>query len=440
MASRKKEGSSPLQYAIDSKTGTLVFIKHVQPNHTHLICPSENCSCPVHAVLGYKNKIDFFRHNPTSSSSDRECRDPTGAQESIVHQLAKQVFLKRKNMYLFPYVIGFERYRGKGIKPLRIGRYPEGGEKVYFSNIEDELRRISSDYQPDITAELDGEEFIIEIHYKHLVDEKKLDKILRDDIPAVEISLSHLSHQIDKYEIDRAFTNPKYFKWLHFPERWLTDNERTRVSEYLENEHKRIDEEIENDKRQSLLREQAEIERREAYERGQIISRARQNEPYFAEHIREYFQQLLKECEISPFSREAQQELKDCFGHIKRANEIITQKSESLNDLFSKVPSVNDYRRIIESIGNGYRRKLAGEIYTSISNWDEWSLEHINELTNLGWDFRSQVRRFVNYASSSFKYSDDDLLAEAGLYIQNKILPQCKTIVTSYIGEHGLAQ
>lgn len=434
MVRKKQNHSSPLLHALDSKTDNIVRINEVCSKHTHLVCPSEHCRWPLTPVIKTTKKIQHFRHKPDSSGNKRECKDPVGALESAVHLLAKEAILKRKNLYLFPYSNTFDRYRGKLISPIVIGRFSKKGSRANLTDIESEVRRTAKDYQPDITALFDNEEFIIEIHYSHLVDQEKLEKIIRDDIPAIEISLSHIKDdELSVYEIDRAVVNPDNFKWLHYPKRWITDDELSDIDNHLAAEKQHIDDEIEYQKNIAEQEERERAKQQEQFEREQIRAEALRKEYFLAEYIHEYFVYLLEDKEISPFSDNERDELKIILRHVDRASEMITHHAGNADRMFHNIPNREEYNRVIKDIGKDHRRLVAKKALEIITKRDEWVSKHLVTLHELGWDNSASLRSLLNYKDIENIRLNDIQFDPIKIYIYNKLLPACKAVLEKHI-------
>lgn len=87
-----------------------------------------------------------------------------------------------------------------GLKNIKSVRVEEG-----FDNI-----------RPDIIASIDGQDYLIEVTNTHFVDDTKLHKIKRMDIPTIEIDVSHLT-DISYSSIKRLILsrNDRTY-WLHY--------------------------------------------------------------------------------------------------------------------------------------------------------------------------------------------------------------------------------
>lgn len=443
MVRHRQNNAQPLLHALDIKTGNIITINETQPHHTHLICPSSECQHPVVAVINTQRTIKHFRHKSDPSGNERECRNPDGTLESVVHKLSKKVIIKRGNIYITPYSKPFNRYRGKRINPIVTGRFKEEKQtKVKLINIESEVRRTASDYQPDITATLDSENFIIEIHYRHKVSDEKLDKIIRDDIPAVEISLGHLKNEdISEYEIDKALINPNNIKWLHFPERWLSEADKLGIDKHIINEKKRIDDEFKENARLEKEKElQLEIERKR-FEKEQTVIGANRYSYRIIDLVKEYTKYLLKKNKVSPFTSKDREELKGAFAMIDRANHILTKSINKSNLSFYDIPSSTTYKNYMTTIGDDYRDQIANSIIRNINGRDihnqTWVENHLIALYELEWSEVSDNILFdFNAMEMMLKTGrfNNDLLE----YICCAVLPDIRKMLDIYVKDFVL--
>ncbi len=418
--------------ALDKLTGNIIHVKDTSDKHKgHLICPSTNCNWPVMAVKPspQSGRAQHYRHYPEQDGTERFCSDPEGAQESIIHKEAKEILLKRKNVFIFPYMHPFTLYRDKFINPLPIGDIPEQGKQIHLTNIEMEVRRISKDYQPDIVAEYDGDDFIVEIRYKHPVDEQKIEKIKRDDIAAIEITLSHLGQNYTQDDINRAFFNNKRFKWLHYPQRWLTAEQKSKINEYHEDQINRIDQQIEESRRQ---KEEADRLREQRQKDAEDLARFREAErwvPLLFRYLVKYVEYRLLTHRVTPFSRKEHSVLQKCRREILNVNNIFDQHGIRRSYLVD-VPTEKNFNNAIQEIGNTYRKTLAQDIVKNLPNGHEWMVEQIIELLDLGWDVSHDLNKLYNYERPGYSDSDDgyatQMLNECREYIKNIILKICE--------------
>lgn len=198
-----KEIKNP--FGLDKENSRLVHIGEIKnQENISLVCPS--CLSPVIPVRG-KIKQPHFRHNvPT------ECG---GGLESSVHLAAKQIIKERKKIALPQYGISGSIIDSKGKPHTKKVTITEQGTIINFNSVEDEIALFG--IKADILAKTDDDSFIIEIFYRHQVDELKREKIIKANISAIEIDLSGLTPEsINNWEYFWEYINdPKNIKWLH---------------------------------------------------------------------------------------------------------------------------------------------------------------------------------------------------------------------------------
>jgi len=438
MTYKKRKNKPPLLYALDQITGKLVSIDEVRPKHTDLICPSADCQWPLSPVVNTEKKIKHFRHKADRLGERRECSDTGGAKESIIHKLAKRIILKRKSIYLFPYVKAFGFYKNKRINSLSLSKFFDKGTRVNLTEIEEESRRIAPDYQPDVVAKVDDEEFIIELHYTHLVDDDKKNKIIRDGIAAIEISLDNLREaELSVYEIERAILNPDNFKWIHFPERWLTEKDFLTIKRHESSERKRIDADIEKEKvleektaKEAKKKEELErvraLEEEKAREESARYMKVLENDEILSDYMSLYLEYLLDIKNITPYSDREQHELRKILPQIDRAYSILYKQAKE-DDPFLFIPNKSTYKKIIGNIRDSYRKNLALAVLRVIKKRSEWVEKHLMSLSDLGltpYD-RHKLMKFDEVAAGhSYSFN---------LYIEQELLPESKVILDNYL-------
>lgn len=210
------------------------------------ICPA--CRNPLVAVNNGNKRQKHFRHD-----TDIDCK--TGL-ESAIHLAAKQIILEKKKITL-PELIN--------IQTAMDSKHFEHKEKetivhagtMSFNTIEAEKDLHGMKF--DLWAEKSNTPLIIEIFYRHKVDEQKKDKIFKANISAIEIDLSDLTAENVKDWDDfwAHINDPKRSRWLH--------NTKTEsvAAKLKENLRKKI-------QNKEQLYKQDEIRAREQYAKDEI--------------------------------------------------------------------------------------------------------------------------------------------------------------------------
>jgi hypothetical protein len=210
------------------------------------VCPS--CKSPLIAAKG---RIQHhFRH-----ANDNESES---CSESAIHLAAKDIILKKKQITLPNCVSIISEYDSKGKEHKEEEIVVQTGTVIYFDSVvaEKELYGMEA----DILAAKEGKELVIEIFYRHKVDEHKKEKIINANISAIEIDLSKLMYEdIKTPESFWAYiSNPEHIQWLYNArEIGIKKDLEIKLKEKIQN----IEEEYKNQERE---RKQQEEEKEKA--------------------------------------------------------------------------------------------------------------------------------------------------------------------------------
>jgi hypothetical protein len=166
-----------LVYGKHSETGELKHISLV-PNgiRCYCICPSDKCNVPLIAVHPKEHISAHFRHSPDANGQERECADPEGANESIVHSVAKKAIGELSKLWLIEAKKGRGLYKGRQIPPYLL--YPKGAWDISAAKVED--HQFSSRYVPDVLCKTSAGLLAIEVYYRHRVDQTKRERLVQD--------------------------------------------------------------------------------------------------------------------------------------------------------------------------------------------------------------------------------------------------------------------
>jgi uncharacterized protein YuzE len=207
-----KRSDIKLPFGLQQSTGLIVHISEVERGRMcNCVCPS--CQVPLNAHKG-----EILQHHFKHDTGD-EC---AGGLESAIHLAAKQLIKKHKQITLPERIaeVSVQDARGRSYKEKSV--FVKNKEIRYFDSVEEvELHGMKA----DIFAKSDNQPLIIEIFYRHKVDDQKREKIKTANISAIEIDLSDLEPDNVK-------------NWHSF---WLSINEIRRI-EWLH--HAKYDEEI----------------------------------------------------------------------------------------------------------------------------------------------------------------------------------------------------
>lgn len=158
----------------------LVHITEVETSDMRIFtCLS--CSTNLIPVIKVKKRQKHFRHYAISACDG----------ESVIHKAAKQIILEKNQITL-----------------------PNKG-RVSFESACDEMQLHG--IIADVLAVTDGDQLVIEIYYRHKVDDVKIEKIKNANISAIEINLSALKvEQIESREALWLYMNDlDHVTWLH---------------------------------------------------------------------------------------------------------------------------------------------------------------------------------------------------------------------------------
>jgi len=429
-----RDRKRPLTWARDRSTGEMVHISKVSSGlECDCICPDPGCAWDLvaHKQRTSESFTEHFKHRlemREGQEVDRECASRVGAEESIVHRLAKKHVTANKYITIGIYKHRYKKYKGRVVPDLDIGITKETHAKL--SELKLETRELASkkNYQPDITAEWDGRKMAIEIFYRHATDEEKIQKFKEDDIPAIEFNLSTID--INAWPVDLApfFKSSKYFKWLHYPNSWLSGDERIKIEEHEYKHKQKIDDAIEKELQRKRDEEKRTEERRRQEEEDRKNEEADSYRQYFLKQIRSFFLYRLRRDKMHPFG--------GSFDELKtiraRIGQDIMQMDEILKNSKATTPKDIYARRTLTDINNA----VVGTIDTylqdtadALSDRLTWSHERDSQIT-------VQIRQIMEYGWTE-GYSLEDFFdkeLEVGErqhliyeYLQTTLIPVWRT-------------
>lgn len=177
-------------------------IIHISEVESGLKC---NCKCPAcgESLIARKGQkvIHHFAHQ-----SKRNCE--YGYQTSL-HLAAKDILSKSKEMVLPEVILDFYKHKGS-YKQVKIS------DSIRIKLDKVELEKKEGDIIPDVIAYSGGKKFYIEIFVTHPVDEKKLNKLRKEDISTIEVDLSKIDRTISKEELMTILVNDcSEKKWIY---------------------------------------------------------------------------------------------------------------------------------------------------------------------------------------------------------------------------------
>lgn len=192
-----------------AKMGNLIIHVDKVPNGLSCNCTCLNCGHSLVAKNRGKQNAHHFAHY-----NKKECQY---AYETMVHEMAKEIFLENANIITLPRYIQYftEIYRSIDIS------------KIYTDFISSSVEKNLGDIIPDILLEdKNGRILLIEIKVTHKVDDNKKDKLLKKKLSCLEIDLSSLNESITKDELKYYIKYIANKKWINF---YIDENDKQQI-------------------------------------------------------------------------------------------------------------------------------------------------------------------------------------------------------------------
>jgi len=200
------------------KNGKIVHAEAVQSG---IQC---NCYCPACGgrFVAYNGPIlrAHFKH-----STETDCKY---SFETSLHYLAKEIIQKKNflDLPLITWEIPFmpsSWFSTNARHPTKLPPFQQiQFKRVYFDKVE--VEQWEGNFKPDLKCYAGGKQLFIEIKVSHGIDEYKLDKIKKRNIPLLEIDLSGFQSEINKKTITHELYQEKdfhlkirNFRWIHNP-------------------------------------------------------------------------------------------------------------------------------------------------------------------------------------------------------------------------------
>ena len=184
--------------------GRMVTVAEV-PRGASCGCVCAACKAPLVAAKG-EQRVEHFRHASEACAHGRE---------TAIHSTAKQILRDVRRMAVRPREV------------VAVGRSKAGesiGERVVLDSrteLQFESVELECSLQEGVIADAIGvsadEPHIVEVWVRHRVDEEKLQKLKRIDMPALEIDLSDIAFCGYEELVLLVTQCPDRANWLHFP-------------------------------------------------------------------------------------------------------------------------------------------------------------------------------------------------------------------------------
>ncbi|MHA7128629.1 hypothetical protein [Algoriphagus namhaensis] len=214
-----------LTYAIKDKK--LVHISEVQNgDNCGCICPNSECKEPLRAVANIESK-EYKKEAHFSHQQGSNC---PGAYESALHLLVKDVFAETKEIFVPDFHHDYNPENPYSI-------YGTRGKIVSFDSVilEKEKKIEDEKFKPDAIAFKKEKTLYIEFAVTHFCDEKKLNKIKKANIPAIEVKIDPKTTNLDPVYLKKfLLEDDSAKKFLFNPT--LEENYKKEQQEKLEEE------------------------------------------------------------------------------------------------------------------------------------------------------------------------------------------------------------
>lgn len=212
-----------LVYGVLRTDGKIISIKDVPDHMSGLAC---NCICPncrkeLQACSLHGKVRPYFRHNNDSKTGDRTLCNPNQANETALHQLAKQIIKEEKKLFVPQKEIPISE---SGIRDIS-EEMEKGIPKFVLQNSVSidaksvELEKYLEIFTPDVFVKTEGEELFVEIFVSHSVNEDKKNKAIEYGTAMLEIDLSTFAKTpLSSDELrDIILNSEKHKRWIYYP-------------------------------------------------------------------------------------------------------------------------------------------------------------------------------------------------------------------------------
>jgi hypothetical protein len=228
----------------------LVHVTEVEKGkNCNCVCP--DCRSPLVASKGNINQ-HHFKH-----AVNNNCE---GGFESAIHLAAKQVIKVKKQITVSKYVSIASAIDSEGVEHTNKKTIIEDKTIIRFDSVQEEVELHGM--RTDILAKKGNTPLIIEIFYRHKVEDQKRKKIADANISAIEINLSDLTPKDvkDWKALELYINDPKRVEWLY--------NAKDRIY-YPALEKQLI--EIIREQEKKYIQEELEKQRKEKKEKTQLL-------------------------------------------------------------------------------------------------------------------------------------------------------------------------
>lgn len=203
------DGRRSLVYGL--RAGALVHVQDLTDERNGLrcgcVCPDPGCGARLVARRGHRTP--HYAHWSPRARDGGSAEVPPGCNgpETALHRLAKDVVVSELRLCLPDHDV---RLPPPNQRFSRLVRMPR---ELLF---ESALAEVAIDrLRPDVLATFRGRPFWVEIRVRHAVPPEKLADIRAAGQTAIEIDLSGLPLDADRFAIREAVLDPGLVTWLH---------------------------------------------------------------------------------------------------------------------------------------------------------------------------------------------------------------------------------
>lgn len=169
-----------------------------------------NCVCLDCGSILIASNEGFIQQHHFKHAVENECKG-----ESVIHRAAKQMIREKKQIMLPQYIVSVSEKDSRGIAHTERKNFGGDGSVINLDSVEEEIELHGM--KADIVAKKRSKQLIIEIFYRHKVDNQKLVKIIGANISAIEVKLSDLEQEdIQNLETFWSYIiDLQRIRWLH---------------------------------------------------------------------------------------------------------------------------------------------------------------------------------------------------------------------------------
>lgn len=178
-------------------------------------CVCARCGDALVARKGSSRQHHFAHYQ------DSDC---SGAAESLLHRLAKELLSSAKSLALPAYIFRAKSKPRYGRPAVSIERKILAARRMSISSVA--VEQPLGSMVPDLLLRSEGTDMILEIAVSHRVDRAKMRHLRRMNIPALELSLKAEDLLLSRAELSKRLVEETSIKsWLFHPSQRSAEGE-----------------------------------------------------------------------------------------------------------------------------------------------------------------------------------------------------------------------